>query len=149
MSWLPCRGGAPPTRRVPDTGTSPSTALSNVDFPTPFGPRTATNSPAETSSVTPLQTVRPPSRTAASRNETSGVDVAGASVRFGCRGRHRVHVRVPAASAAFNAVSCLLCHAWNVTPAGESVSVTVVTGIFFALAAFTSAFTSGVAFWLL
>src|SRR3954447_21508128 len=65
--------GGPPTTssRPADSGTSPRTALIIVDLPAPFGPSTATNSPAGTVTSTPLQITRLPARTAASSNRTT------------------------------------------------------------------------------
>src|SRR5271167_753916 len=57
---------APPSTATEPAASSlrPSSTFRSVDLPAPFGPRIATNSPSPTSRSTPLQIVRPPSRTA-------------------------------------------------------------------------------------
>src|SRR5436305_3270795 len=79
-SWLACPGGRPSSRTVPRaSGTRPRTALSSVDFPTPLGPRMATNSPGAIVAPTPDQTVRPPSTTVASTISTRAGRAVGSS----------------------------------------------------------------------
>src|SRR5579871_4973547 len=68
-------GAAPSTVAEPWlSGTRPRSTRSRVDFPAPFGPRTATSSPVSTARSTPLQTVLAPTLTAASRSSTGLTD---------------------------------------------------------------------------
>ena len=133
----PSPGGRPSTRISPAaSGTSPRIALSSVDFPTPLGPRIATNSRSGTSRSTSRQTVRPPRSTRADRNESAFVGHRSS----GCA----------CASAASSARSSRTCHAWNVAFAGvERLGDGRRPGCASARAASTSRCTSGVAFWLL
>src|ERR1051325_7395282 len=69
MRWLDRPGARPSTETLPAAlGCSPSSTFTRVDLPTPFGPRTATNSPGPTVRSTPLQSVRPATLTAAPRS---------------------------------------------------------------------------------
>ena len=49
-------------------------------------------------------------------------------------GSARCYFPVNGASAASIPCNCAECHAWNVAPAGDSVSVIVAIGMFYALA---------------
>ena len=121
-----------------DSGRSPSAALTRVDFPTPFGPRMATNSPGATPRVTSDQMIRPPRRTAAASNVTtsrsgarpSSADTVassrpgtagpaghhhpGLTDRAGTEGFRPLVMARPAASASADSMpmSCLVCQAW-------------------------------------
>ena len=92
--------------------------LDQVDFPTPFGPRTATNSPASIDRSTPLQMVRPPTLDGGLLERSDGRR----------RRRRRCAVIGPVAWRAGPrraACSWAVCQSWKVAPAGASVSVTV------------------------
>ena len=53
--FVPAAMSNPAIRALPDVGSSKVVSMRNVvDFPAPFGPSKATNSPSATSSVTPL-----------------------------------------------------------------------------------------------
>ena len=92
--------------RPRSAGSAPRIALSSVDFPTPFGPRIATNSRSGMSRSTSRHTVRPPS----DRRAPTGTRVASSSSLIGasaCAAR-------PAARAAGAS-----CHSWNVASRGH------------------------------
>ena len=56
MSAFASPGARPQTVAVPErSGTSPSTTLRSVDLPAPFDPRTATNLPGSTVTLTSFQ----------------------------------------------------------------------------------------------
>ena len=59
-----------PTRSRARAGSRPSRTRSSVDFPAPFGPRTATSSPGSTASVASSRSSRSPILAAASRSST-------------------------------------------------------------------------------
>ncbi|MDH6129216.1 hypothetical protein P3T39_006205 [Kitasatospora sp. GP82] len=66
-------GASPRTRTSPAAaGSTPSSTFTRVDLPTPLGPSTAVNSPAPTARSTPDHRVRPPTRTAAARSDSTG-----------------------------------------------------------------------------
>src|SRR5436853_5986625 len=79
-------GRVPSTLRSPAArGMSPRTALTKVDFPTPLGPRTATNSPGATTRSRPSHTRRPPNVTAAPRAWIAACAAVGLTLVPACR----------------------------------------------------------------
>ena len=93
---------------VPLVGVSPSSALSSVDLPDPFGPSTATNSPGATSRSTLSQTVRPPI-TAEVRRRCTASECESVADSRGSREIVVIYLPVAVCSASDNAESCAVC----------------------------------------
>ena len=101
--------------------------FNNVDLPAPFGPRIAENVPGPMARSTPLHSRRSPNRTEAPRVWMTSAEVDAsklASRRVCFIGRSPRAGRLRALGAERT------CQAWNVAPAGKSVSVIVVIGMF-------------------
>src|SRR5262249_23022711 len=81
---LPRRGVRPHTVTDPDVSRCrPSSTLSRLVLPLPFGPSTATNSPGRISRSSPDHSSRAPERSVAARSETFGLTTERRQQRLG------------------------------------------------------------------
>ena len=126
-------GGSPSTDAEPAcSGSRPRRTSEQRRLAAPFGPRTATNSPGSIVRSTPLQ-----NGAAAERRGCAAAARTGAVASVIARSRS-VRARRSAAR------SCATCHCSKFASAGESVSVTVTTGMCAGSASVVDRWTSGV-----